>query len=47
MFLMGIAAASASAGGIREVELTDGASSLERSWLTNGVYTVKSRPLGR
>ena len=47
LFLMGIAAAWASAGGIREVELTDGSVITgEVLSLTNGVYTVKSETLG-
>jgi len=47
LFLVSIAAASASAGDIREVELTDGSVITgEVLSLTNGVYTVKSETLG-
>jgi hypothetical protein len=47
LFLVSIAAASASAGGIREVELTDGSVITgEVLSLSNGVYTVKSETLG-
>ncbi len=47
LFLVSIAAASASAGGIREVELTDGSVIAgEVLSLSNGVYTIKSGTLG-
>ena len=47
LFLVSIAAASASAGGIREVELTDGSVITgEVLSLSNGVYSVKSETLG-
>jgi hypothetical protein len=47
LFFVSIAAASASAGGIREVELTDGSVIAgEVLSLSNGVYTIKSGTLG-
>jgi len=47
LFLVSIAALAASAGDIREVELTDGSVITgEVLSLTNGVYTVRSETLG-